>query len=120
MLTVACVLAGLAVVLGAFGAHALESWATPERQAVFETAARYQMYHALALFAVAVVKDHGGHRGLARAAAWAFIAGIVLFSGSLYLLVLTGVSPWGAVAPLGGTAFVIGWLLLAGATLRRQ
>jgi uncharacterized membrane protein YgdD (TMEM256/DUF423 family) len=109
----ACVLAGLAVALGAFGAHALQSRLPIEDRAIFETGVRYQMYHALALFAVAFVQRWGGRPSRAAAAGWAFVAGIVLFSGSLYALVLTGVRMWGAVTPLGGLAFLAGWTMLA-------
>lgn len=105
-------LAGLALAAGAFGAHALDGRVPPERIATFETAARYQMYHALALFVVAWA---AGTLAV-PAATWAgglFLAGIVLFSGSLYLLVLTD-TPWlGAVTPLGGVAFLAGWGALA-------
>lgn len=106
------VLAGLAVAAGAFGAHALAGRLTPERLQTFETAARYQMYHALAL----LVAAWAAGAWASPAATWAgysFLAGIVLFSGSLYLLVLTGTSWLGAVTPLGGVAFLTGWGLLA-------
>ena len=104
--------AGLAVALGAFGAHALQDLVSPNRISTFETGARYQMYHALAL----LFAGWATGRWPGRAARWSgylFAAGIVLFSGSLYALVLTD-TPWlGAVAPLGGLAFIAGWLLLA-------
>jgi uncharacterized membrane protein YgdD (TMEM256/DUF423 family) len=103
---IACLFAGLAVALGAFGAHALQSRLPPDRLAIFETAVRYQMYHALALLAVAVARAQGGRR--AALAGWAFVAGIVLFSGSLYALVLTDVRAWGAVTPFGGLSFLVG------------
>ena len=101
-----------AVAAGAFGAHALRDRLTPERLAVFETAARYEMYHALALVAVAwaVTRWPGP---LPVWAGWLFVAGTVLFSGSLYLLALTGTRWWGAVTPLGGVALLSGWLCLA-------
>jgi len=99
------------VAAGAFGAHALRARLTPEYLAVFETAARYQMYRALALFAVAwaITRWPGA---LPVWAGWLFVAGTVLFSGSLYLLALTGVRWLGAITPLGGTAFLTGWLCL--------
>lgn len=100
----------LAVAAGAFGAHALKQRLTPEALAVFETGARYQMYHALALLLVAALAANG--RDL-DASGWAFLAGIVLFSGSLYALALSGVKVLGAVTPLGGVAFLVGWALLA-------
>jgi uncharacterized membrane protein YgdD (TMEM256/DUF423 family) len=98
----------LAVLAGAFGAHALRSRLSPDLLAVFETAARYQMYHALALLAVAWVAS----RSPAPLTAWAgalFVVGTVLFSGSLYLLALTGARWLGAITPLGGVAFLAGW-----------
>ena len=100
------------VALGAFAAHALKSTLSPDMLAAFETGVRYQMYHAFALFAAA----WGFARGQARAfalAGWLFVAGIVLFSGSLYLMALTGTRWLGAVTPLGGLAFLAGWLCLA-------
>jgi uncharacterized membrane protein YgdD (TMEM256/DUF423 family) len=105
-------LAFLAVGAGAFGAHALRGRLAPDLLDVFETAARYQMYHALALLAVAWV----GERWPSRAtplAGWLFLAGILLFCGSLYVLSLSGLRWLGAVTPLGGAAFLAGWLALA-------
>lgn len=111
------VAAGLAVVLGAFGAHALEGRVTPERLATFETGVRYQMYHSLALLFVGwAVAQHLG--GLAVWAGYLFILGIVVFSGSLYLLVLTDTGWLGAVTPFGGAAFIAGWGLLVWALLK--
>ncbi|HEX7242148.1 MAG TPA: DUF423 domain-containing protein [Longimicrobiaceae bacterium] len=110
--TLGCLFALAAVGAGAFGAHALRARLAPDLLAVFETGARYQMYHALALLAVAwAVERWPG--GSAAAAGWAFTAGIVVFSGSLYVLALTGVRWLGAVTPLGGVAFLAGWALLA-------
>ena len=110
-------LAMLAVIFGAFGAHALRARLSPDDLDIFETAVRYQMYHALALLAVAwavsrwpsVVTTTGG---------WLFVVGIVFFSGSLYMLVLTGQRWLGAVTPLGGLAMVCGWACLAWAIFR--
>lgn len=106
------VAAGLAVAAGAFGAHALEARLSPERLQTFETAVRYQMYHALALLFVGwAAQELGG-----AAVLWAggcFIGGILVFSGSLYLLVLTDTGWLGAITPLGGAAFLAGWALLA-------
>lgn len=102
----------IAVAAGAFGAHALRARLGPELLAVFETAARYQMYHALALIAVAWAMSHWATAPL-RAAGWLFVAGTILFSGSLYLLAVTGVRGLGAVTPFGGLCFLAGWLLLA-------
>ena len=102
----------ISVAAGAFGAHALRGRLTPEYLAVFETAARYQMYHALGLLAVAwaITRWPGP---LPVWAGWLFLAGTVLFCGSLYILALTGIRWWGAVTPLGGVAFLAGWLCLA-------
>jgi uncharacterized membrane protein YgdD (TMEM256/DUF423 family) len=109
--------AGLAVAAGAFAAHGLKSRLEPDLLAVFETGARYQMYHGLALFAVAWTVARWPEGGAALAG-WLFLAGIVIFSGSLYLLALTGVRWLGAVTPLGGLAFLAGWAVLAWTALR--
>jgi uncharacterized membrane protein YgdD (TMEM256/DUF423 family) len=106
------VLAGLAVAAGAFGAHGLRDRLAPDMLAVFETGARYQMYHALALVACAwAVGRWPG--GFAAAAGWCFVVGVLLFSGSLYVLSTTGVRWLGAITPFGGVAFLVGWGLLA-------
>jgi uncharacterized membrane protein YgdD (TMEM256/DUF423 family) len=107
----------IAVAAGAFGAHALRERLTPDMLAVFETGARYQMYHALGLLAVAwaVARWPGSAVGLAG---WLFVAGTIVFCGSLYLLTLTGQRWLGAVTPLGGLAFIAGWVALAWAALR--
>ncbi|HZD55762.1 MAG TPA: DUF423 domain-containing protein [Anaerolineales bacterium] len=104
---------GISVALGAFGAHALQSRLSPERLETFETGVRYQMYHALALLATAFGVVHWPGSSLPLLAGWAFVAGTLLFSGSLYLLVLTGKRWWGAITPFGGLAFILGWVLLA-------
>ena len=108
----------ISVAAGAFGAHALRGRLTPEYLAAFETAARYQMYHALGLLAVAwaITRWPGA---LLAWAGWLFVTGTVLFSGSLYILAVTGTRWWGAVTPLGGVAFLAGWLCLVLAVLRR-
>ena len=109
--------AGLAVAAGAFGAHALAEAVPPNRLATFETAARYEMVHALALVLVGVLIERRADRRY-RWAGWLFLVGTVLFSGSLYLLVLTD-TPWlGAVTPFGGVAFIGGWLVLAASAWR--
>ena len=102
----------LAVALGAFGAHALRARLTPADLDIFETGVRYQMYHALALLAVAWASTRWPG-GITTVAGWAFLAGILVFSGSLYVLVLSGQRWLGAVTPLGGLAFLLGWALLA-------
>ena len=109
----------VSVAAGAFGAHALRARLTPELLAVFETAARYQMYHALGLLAVAWATTRWPG-ALPLWAGWLFVAGTVLFSGSLYLLALTGTRWWGAVTPLGGVAFLAGWVCLVLAVRDRK
>jgi uncharacterized membrane protein YgdD (TMEM256/DUF423 family) len=99
------------VALGAFGAHALRSRVSPEMLAVFETGVRYQMYHALALIAIAALEPRLGGPSMVTAG-WAFTAGIVLFSGSLYALALTSVTTLGAITPIGGVLFLAGWACL--------
>ena len=116
--TMGALLAGLAVGAGAFGAHALRDRLTPDMLAIFETAVRYQMYHALALLAVAWATTRWPDSS-AVLAGWCFVAGIVVFSGSLYVLALTGVRWLGAITPLGGLAFLAGWALLVWTVSRR-
>ena len=103
----------LGVAFGAFGAHALRSRLSPEMLAVFETGVRYQMYHTFAVLIVAAAIGHIGNARPLVIAGWIFVAGIVLFSGSLYTLALTGVGTLGAITPIGGLLFLIGWLCLA-------
>jgi uncharacterized membrane protein YgdD (TMEM256/DUF423 family) len=111
------VLGGLGVAAGAFGAHALRAQLDPRLLEVFETGARYQMYHALALFAVAWLYQQT-QAPAAQLAGWAFIAGILLFSGSLYAMALTGVRGLGAITPFGGALFLLGWGALAVAAMK--
>ena len=103
----------LGVAAGAFGAHGLRSRLSPDMLAVFETAVRYQMYHVVALLITAAVMARVGDARLLAIAGWSFITGVVLFSGSLYALALTGISGLGAITPLGGLAFLVGWACLA-------
>jgi uncharacterized membrane protein YgdD (TMEM256/DUF423 family) len=112
-LLIGSVLGFLAVAFGAFGAHALKSRLTPEMLGVFETGVRYQMYHVFALLIVAAAIGRIGNARLLVMAGWFFFAGIVLFSGSLYTLALSGVGILGAVTPVGGLLFLIGWGCLA-------
>lgn len=108
----------LGVALGAFGAHALRATLSTQDLATFETGVRYQMYHALALLAVAWAVGRWPALTGPVTAGWAFVVGILVFSGSLYVLVLTGQRWLGAVTPLGGVAFILGWALLAWTALR--
>ena len=112
-LLLAAVLGFIGVALGAFGAHGLRGRLTPEMLAVFETGVRYQMYHVFALLVTAAAIGRIGDARLLVVAGWAFIVGIVVFSGSLYALALTEVSMLGAITPIGGVAFLVGWAALA-------
>ncbi len=117
--------AAVAVAAGAFGAHALRARLEPRMLEIFETGARYQMFHALALLLVAVIWGLPGSGAgvtprLAAASGWCFLAGTVLFSGSLYALALTGIRALGAVTPLGGVLFIAGWFLLAWAACTKR
>ncbi|PSR19613.1 DUF423 domain-containing protein [filamentous cyanobacterium CCP3] len=111
---IAGLLGGTSVAAGAFATHALRAQLSDRLLTIFETGARYQMYHALALLVVALVLAQGlGAPGLLTAAGWAFVAGTVVFSGSLYALALTGQNLLGAVAPVGGALLMLGWGCLA-------
>lgn len=103
----------LGVTLGAFGAHALRTRLSPDMLTVFETGVRYQMYHVFAILIVAAAIGSVGNARILVVSGWAFVAGIVLFSGSLYALALTGVRGLGAVTPFGGLLFLLGWAALA-------
>lgn len=102
----------IAVALGAFGAHGLKGYLAPYLMDVYQTGVQYQFYHTLALLAVAVLALREPGRALS-VAGWCFSLGIVLFSGSLYLLALSGTHWLGAVTPIGGLAFLVGWAALA-------
>ncbi len=109
---------GLAIALGAFGAHGLRARIAADMLSTFETGVRYHIYHALALIAVAYAITRWTSTGLPAVAGWLFLIGTVLFSGSLYLLALTGQRWLGAVTPLGGVAFIAGWVCLVLAAAR--
>jgi uncharacterized membrane protein YgdD (TMEM256/DUF423 family) len=106
----------LGVGLGAFGVHGLRGRLAPEMMAAFESGVRYQMYHALALVLVSLIMSRMSG-WLIQTAGWSFVAGIVLFSGSLYVLAISGVTVLGAVTPIGGLAFLVGWACLAFAAI---
>ncbi len=108
--TLGALYGGVAVALGAFGAHALRSRLEPRDLEIFETGVRYQMYHAMALLAAAWLLDKGITQ--AGGAAWGFTVGTLIFSGSLYVMVFTGQRWLGAVTPIGGVAFIVGWVFL--------
>ncbi|MCY4662485.1 MAG: DUF423 domain-containing protein [Acidobacteria bacterium] len=111
------VLSGLGVLVGAFGAHGLRDRVTADMLAVFETGVRYHLIHGLAVLAVAWAAARWPSAWIG-AAGWLFAAGIVVFSGSLYILAISGVRWWGAVTPIGGVCFLAGWAALAVGALR--
>ena len=111
-LLLSAVTAFLAVAMGAFGAHALKAVLTPEMLAVYKTAVTYQMWHALGLGFVAMLRQQNSGARLIKYAGWLMFAGIILFSGSLYLLSLLGVKWLGIITPIGGLCFLSAWLLV--------
>jgi uncharacterized membrane protein YgdD (TMEM256/DUF423 family) len=117
-LTLSALLMAAAVALGAFGAHALRARVAPELQNVWQTAVTYHAWHALGLLAVGLYLLHRPDSTFAGWGAWLFVAGIVLFSGSLYALVLSGTRALGAITLVGGAAFIAGWLAFAWAAWR--
>ena len=103
----------VAVACGAFGAHVLRGRLDPDMTAVWQTAVQYHAWHALALLAVGILLQQEPARVGLAASAWLFAAGILLFSGSLYAMALTGMRSLGAITPLGGVSFLAGWAVLA-------
>ena len=112
-LVLGCIAALLAVAIGAFGSHGLKARISPELMAVYKTGVEYHFYHALGLILLGLAASRLPESALLRAAGWAMLAGSVLFSGSLYLLALTGLGWLGAITPIGGACFIAAWLLLA-------
>ena len=112
-LAIAAIFGGISVASGAFGAHALKERLSERSLEIFETAARYQMYHALALLLVALLLSREDPQPTLVVSGWSFIIGILIFSGSLYALSLTNIKILGAITPLGGAAFLAGWGALA-------
>src|SRR5262245_33746812 len=112
-LLIGSILGFLGVAFGAFGAHALKNRLSADMLAVFEMAVRYQMYHAFAILIVAPAIGQIGNARLLVLAGWVFFAGVLFFSGSLYALALTGAGSLGAVTPIGGALFFVGWACLA-------
>lgn len=110
--------AALSVILGAFAAHALKSRLPPEILATFETGVRYQFYHSLGVVLIGVIVQFIRASALVTAAGWLMLAGIILFSGSLYIICFTGIRSFGMITPVGGTAFIVAWLLLAFGVLK--
>lgn len=117
-LAIASTFGGIAVVFGAFASHALQDCLSARSLAIWDTGTKYQMYHALALILVALLISRFPNSVLLTVAGYAFIVGIFIFSGSLYTLALTGIKWLGAITPIGGIAFIIGWLCLALASSR--
>jgi uncharacterized membrane protein YgdD (TMEM256/DUF423 family) len=117
-LTLAAGLLFAAVGAGAFGAHALKARFAPDLLAVFDTAVRYHAWHALGLLGVGILLLHKPDSGVLAAAGWLLVAGVALFSGSLYALALTGIRGLGAITPIGGIAFLSAWACVAWAAWR--
>jgi uncharacterized membrane protein YgdD (TMEM256/DUF423 family) len=107
----------LAVAYGAFGAHALRSRVEPERLETFETGVRYQMYHTLALLVAALLPNQAANGTWLAISRWSFLVGMLLFSGSLYIFVLTRRRAWAAITPVGGLVLILGWVGMAVALL---
>ena len=112
-LAIASMLGGISVVFGAFASHALKDRLSANSLSIWETGTKYQMYHALALMLVAILLSRFPDSILFAVAGYAFIIGTFVFSGSLYALTLTGIKWLGAITPIGGMAYIIGWLCLA-------
>lgn len=110
----------IAVMLGAFGAHSLKNRLSPEMMEIFQTGVQYHFYHALGLLAVGVIAYHLPDSGWLKWSGWLMLAGIIIFSGSLYILSTTGIKWLGAITPIGGTAFIIAWILLTVAVLKQN
>ncbi len=120
LIAIGSVLGGLAVALGAFGAHGLRDILAPSALETFETGVRYQFYHAVAIILAGLVLGRYPSAKLANTAGWLFMVGVAIFSGSLYLLTITGMRWLGAITPIGGVAFIAGWACLALAVWRSK
>jgi uncharacterized membrane protein YgdD (TMEM256/DUF423 family) len=112
--------AALAVIFGAFGAHALRARLSPDMLAVYHTSSQYHFYHALGMLLIGAIATHFQNDGALQLSGYLMLAGIILFCGSLYLLAITGITWLGAVTPLGGLAFIAAWIVLAVAVLRAR
>lgn len=108
----------LGVMFGAFGAHALKSRISAEMLEIFQTGVQYHLVHALGLIAVGILATHYPETRILRWSGWLMLAGIILFSGSLYVLSMSGVRWLGAVTPLGGVCFILAWILLVAAVIK--
>lgn len=117
-LSIGAVCAALAVILGAFGAHGLKSRLAADMLDIFETGVKYHFYHSLGLLIVGLLAVHLPDSSYLKWTGWLMLAGILIFSGSLYILSISGIKWLGAITPIGGTAFIIAWILLLVAVLR--
>lgn len=117
-LFIGSIIMALAVVIGAFGAHGLEGKLSERMMKNYQTGVQYHMIHGLGILAVGLLAVKMTTSGLLTGAGWSFLIGIILFSGSLYAMALTGITKLGAITPIGGLAFIVGWVLLAIAALR--
>lgn len=120
LLLIASCSGALAVMLGAFGAHVLRSRLTPELLAIYQTGVQYHFYHTFALLSCALLVYSGMDNSAMRVAAYAFIAGMLIFSGSLYVLAIADLRWLGAVTPIGGMVLIVGWLALAVGVMRSR
>lgn len=118
LIAIAAILMFIGVTAGAFGAHGLKQMLSADMLAVWQTAVTYQMVHGLGMLALGIMLQQQDNP-LLRKAVWAMLAGVIIFSGSLYALALTGVRILGAITPIGGVAFLAGWAMLAWAAIRR-
>ncbi len=110
--------AAVVIALGAFGAHALEQKVTERFLKIYQTGVQYHMYHAMGLIFVGLIAGKLSSLNIIHTAGWFMLVGIVLFSGSLYVLSLTGITKFGMITPIGGLAFIIGWVLVIVAVMR--
>lgn len=117
-LTIGGINAFLAVALGAFGAHALKSYLSPEWMQIYHTGNQYHFYHAIGLLVIGLIAVHLPESGLLKWSGWLMLTGIILFSGSLYLLAVTRIQWLGAITPFGGIAFLGAWVLMVIAVLK--
>jgi uncharacterized membrane protein YgdD (TMEM256/DUF423 family) len=108
----------IAVMLGAFGAHGLKNKLTPEMLAIYQTGVQYHMIHALGLILISILSERLNESVLVSWSGWLLFGGIIFFSGSLYALSLSGITKFGTVAPIGGTAFLAGWIILVWAAYK--
>lgn len=116
-LSLGAISGALGVIIGAFGAHGLKAKLSPDMLTVYQTGVQYHFYHTFALLAVGLLALKF-QSGLLTSSGWSFLIGIIIFSGSLYTLSITGISKLGAITPIGGLFFIIGWVMLAVAVVK--